>query len=97
MSEDIGGNANNMYIWGTNLDVTDVQKRIGSFMRSFTLEDSNDALYVTLIKQVKFYNANFPAWKSLHQQTSKLHQCMAALQLYARMKKAVCLGMTLCA
>lgn len=43
---------NNTYVWGTNVSVADIQDRARRFLRSFTQEGSNDALYTTLIKQV---------------------------------------------
>ena len=52
MSEDGGTEQNNMFVWGTNLNIADIQNRIRRFMRSFTQEGSNEALYTTLIKQV---------------------------------------------
>lgn len=52
MSEDGGTEQNNMFVWGTNLNIADIQNRIRRFMRSFTQEGSSEALYTTLIKQV---------------------------------------------
>ena len=50
MSE--GETEHDMFVWGTNLVIEDVQNRINRFMRAFTQEGSSEALYSTLIKQV---------------------------------------------
>ena len=43
-----------MFVWGTNLVITDIQNRIRRFMRNYTPPDSSEALYATLIEQVIF-------------------------------------------
>ena len=56
MSDDGGADQQNMYVWGTNLVIADLQNKIRRFMRSFTQEGSSEALYTTLIKQASLNN-----------------------------------------
>ena len=51
MSEEGGEDQHNMFVWGTNLVISDIQNRIRRFMRNYTPPDSSEALYTTLIQQ----------------------------------------------
>lgn len=56
MSEEGGEDQDNMFVWGTNLVISDIQNRIRRFMRNYTPPDSSEALYTTLIQQVSVLN-----------------------------------------
>ena len=53
LSEDVGGEGEATYIWGTNLSVSRIQSRFNVFVREFKEEGEEEPKYLRLLQEVR--------------------------------------------